>query len=36
MQQGKIDYKKDGINSLKYVTKNVSYNDNITIIDVEL
>ena len=36
MQQGKIDYKNDGMNSLKYNLKDVHYNNNVTIINVEL
>ena len=36
MQQGKIDYKNDGMNSLKYNLKDVYYNNNVTIINVEL
>jgi hypothetical protein len=36
MQQGKIDYKNDGVTSLKYNLKDVYYNNNVTIINVEL
>ena len=36
MQQGNIDYKKDGMNSLKYHLKDVYYNNNTKIINVEL
>jgi hypothetical protein len=36
MQQGKINYKNDGMNSLKYNLKDVYYNNNTKIINVEL
>jgi hypothetical protein len=36
MQQGKIDYKNDGISNLKYQLKDVYYNNNVKIINVEL
>jgi hypothetical protein len=36
MQQGKINYKNDGMNSLKHNVKNVFYNNNTKIINVEL
>lgn len=36
MQQGKIDYKNDGISNLKYRLKDVYYNNNVKIINVEL
>jgi hypothetical protein len=36
MQQGKIDYKKEGINSLKYNLISLSTNNNVTTINVEL
>lgn len=36
MQQGKINYKNDGMNSLKYEIKSLNYEDNIKIINVVL
>lgn len=36
MQQGKIDYKNDGMNSLKYNLVNQYVDNNVTIINVEL
>ncbi len=36
MQQGKIDYKNEGMNSLKYEVNSVSYEGNVTMINVTL
>lgn len=36
MQQGKIDYKSDGISTLKYELKSVFYENNVNLINVEL
>ena len=36
MQQGKIDYKNEGMNSLKYELNSVSYEGNVTMINVTL